>query len=41
MMNVVERKVREVSLIESPYIPKADLVTYKFYKGRLEVFEDK
>ena len=28
-------------LIESPHIPKADLVTFRFYKGRLCVYEDK
>ena len=28
-------------LIESPHIPKSDLVTFRFYKGRLCVYEDK
>jgi hypothetical protein len=42
MITPVERSVRnEPSIVESPYIPKADLVTYRYYKGRLNVFEDK
>jgi len=42
MINPVERSIRnESSIINSNYISKADLVTYRFYKGRLNVFEDK
>lgn len=42
MINPVERSIRnEPSIVDSPFIPKADLVTYRYYKGRLNVFEDK
>ena len=42
MINPVERSMRgQPSIVDSGYIPLADLVTYRFYKGRLAVYEDK
>jgi len=42
MINPVERSMRgQPSIVASGFIPLADLVTYRFYKGRLAVYEDK
>mmetsp|Transcript_52939 Transcript_52939/g.106112 ORF Transcript_52939/g.106112 Transcript_52939/m.106112 type:complete len:421 (-) Transcript_52939:279-1541(-) len=42
MITPLERSLgSQPSVIESGHVPRSDLVTYKFYKGRLCVYEDK
>ena len=38
---VESQRGRAPALLECGYIPKADVVTFRFYKGRLCVYEDK